>query len=312
MVLKRLLTGDATPQNDDQRYKPLLPTAPTPDADADATRLRLPTHTPPTTLQQQYELQAQPTPTPLPSTSISLLVRHAELQDLSRIYLWIGIAAIIVFATQLVSLLLLLYPHTTSATVFHNLEFGSAFAITLVQMLSMLYSPGHSDLIAPWLVKTVVFLNLCTAAVAFLLVAVNLGAFEILAHEIEYASSCFMAAVDAMMSLRLAHVKTSEKSWLGPVVALLTIMVAVAELGLYNGEGFDERGKARGEARAHYLEFFFEMLSSAITYTYSMQMFLRCKSGCLAICNLQHVNLRDATIQHPDIDSFLYASASAV
>ena len=53
-------------------------------------------------------------------------------------------------------------------------------------------------------------------------------------------------------------------------MTLVAMLVALIQLGVYNGMGRTPDGDMVGEAAAHYLEFLFSIISSLITFWFTM------------------------------------------
>jgi hypothetical protein len=96
-----------------------------------------------------------------------------------------------------------------------------------------------------------------------------------------------MALVDLLMAVQLVrgHTKSSQKpnELLYAVLGLAPLCVAAAMLTVYNGMGETADGDHVGEKAAHYFEFIFEMISSAITFWFCMDNRLRCDTMRFAL-----------------------------
>lgn len=54
------------------------------------------------------------------------------------------------------------------------------------------------------------------------------------------------------------------------IMASISAVIAMVQLGVYNGMGRDDDGDMLGEVPAHYLEFVFNIISSLITFMFVM------------------------------------------
>eukprot|EP00501_MAST-03F_sp_TOSAG23-6_P000689 GSMAST32.ASY1.ANO1.716.1 assembled CDS len=138
-------------------------------------------------------------------------------------------------------------PATTPFT-FHALEFGATFVFNTVDVFALSYAPMtlSNQYRNPTLLKLVVLFNVCVSALAFLLVLINLHKFEIFSHELEYSNEVTIAIFDAII--------------------LLNLLEAI-QLSIYNFSGWKD---GKSNVPAHFLEFFFGVVSAGITFWFTM------------------------------------------
>lgn len=102
-----------------------------------------------------------------------------------------------------------------------------------------------------------------------LLVWLNLEAFEILAHEIEYCNEITMSFVDLVLLASLVKQQSGKSfgdncsSFLFPLIATA---ISIFQILIYNCMGRKPDGGMVGEKLAHYCEFSFEIMSAAIVF----------------------------------------------
>ena len=122
--------------------------------------------------------------------------------------------------------------------IFHLIEFWATFTFSCVQVYSLVYSPRSVGAIYrnPFVLKTVIFLNVASTFGSALLVTVSLETFEVLSHEVEYANEITMAFVDVVLLGVVARQAgyNIEGAWFNLLAAVFTLVVAVLQLGIYN------------------------------------------------------------------------------
>ena len=213
-------------------------------------------------------------------TNVLIPVRINELGFLSTVSLCLALAAVVNFATNVVTTVLVSIKDATSDQVFHNIEFTAAMLFALVQLLAVFYSYDRSSVMErPLVLKAVVFINLAGSIVPAVLVYVNLERFEVPAHQVEYSNTLFSALVDMLMIGQIAHKHFASSplalTTFRVALAIVPVGVAAAMLSVYNAMGWTDDGDSKGEKNAHYLEFSFEMLSSIITFWFCMDNKIR-------------------------------------
>eukprot|EP00928_Gymnodinium_smaydae_P000013 TRINITY_DN10008_c0_g1_i1.p1 TRINITY_DN10008_c0_g1~~TRINITY_DN10008_c0_g1_i1.p1 ORF type:complete len:279 (+),score=34.78 TRINITY_DN10008_c0_g1_i1:68-838(+) len=167
----------------------------------------------------------------------------------------------------------------TSTLVFHLMEFWATFAFNVISFVAVAYSPKKLTAICsnPLLLKFLVFINLVTSFISAMLVTINLGKFEVVAHELEYTNELTMALIDLCIlvslvrGLRKAGSTDEARSTLtSSGMLFIATCVAIVQLIIYNGMGWSEDGEPLGERPAHYCEFIFEIISATITFWFTM------------------------------------------
>ena len=178
-----------------------------------------------------------------------------------------------------------------SDNVFHGIEFWATFVFAVVEAFALMNSPKTLASIYenPLMLKLILFFNIVATFVPALLVTINLEEFEVLSHELEYANEITMSFVDFVFLYSLTRRQTislkdeqeilssSGNSMSGQqddnttiLISLGACVVALVQLGLYNGFGRTADGDMKGETAAHYCEFVFEMVSSMITFWFTL------------------------------------------
>jgi hypothetical protein len=247
-------------------------------------------------------------------SNVLVPVRLNELKVLSHINIFLALASIVYFGVNVGCTVLNTYDlepvncehdlepgwteeeceeaqPITSVETFHKIEFGTTFLFSIIESLSIVYSPDR-QFESPMLLKALIFWNIAVSFVPALLVFINIEEFEVPSHELEYTNGVCMALVDMLMAVQLINAMKRRRSHatgeaeggnmakLGPLctaflLGFIPVSIAVAQLWVYNGMGMDEDGERLGEKPAHFLEFAFEMVSSAITFWFCMDNKLR-------------------------------------
>ena len=184
-------------------------------------------------------------------------------------------------------------PPITDKT-FHLVEFWATFIFAIVEAFALVCTPKSLLNIYenPLVLKLVLFFNIVATLAPAMLVTINLELYEILSHELEYINEITMSFVDLVLLWSLCRRLGQDEILTGPkllsssqgqddlgvgsdartsfVLAVVAASVAVVQLGVYNGMGRTEDGDMVGEAAAHYLEFVFSIISSLITFWFTM------------------------------------------
>ena len=210
-------------------------------------------------------------------SNVLVPVRIHHLSTMSTMNLWLALASVVYCAVNIVCITFVAIEDATSEQIFHNLEFTATLLFSFVQLLTVFYSPSRSDSLLmdrPWLLKGVVFLNLVLNIIPAILIYVNLELFEVPAHQMEYVNTVISALIDVLLTVHLLttyfQAGSTSKLWIQLSVIVIPLLVAIAILAVYSGQGFDAEGNAIGESNTHYLEFSFEILSSIITFSFCM------------------------------------------
>lgn len=174
---------------------------------------------------------------------------------------------------------------------YHLIEFWGTFGFALIECASLVISTPKSLLqiyYNPIVLKLLLFFNIVATLVPALMVTLNLEVFEITSHNIEYMNELTMTFVDMVLFFSLFEGKDNEGNgkrnstfvsqedenriqYRNKVIAtVVSGVVAVFQLAVYNGMGKTDNGDMVGEVPAHYLEFVFEIISSMIAFWFCM------------------------------------------
>lgn len=172
-----------------------------------------------------------------------------------------------------------------SDLTFHLSEFWATFLFAIVEAFALVCTPKSMLNIYenPLMLKLVLFFNIVATFVPALMVTINLELYEIISHELEYLNEITMSFVDLVLLWSLVRRIGEDGSSGGSsegtfgrdaraslVMTLVAMLVAIIQLGVYNGMGRTPDGDMVGEAAAHYLEFLFSIISSLITFWFTM------------------------------------------
>ena len=140
--------------------------------------------------------------------------------------------------------------------------------------------------------KVILFLNIVVTLVPALLVTFNLEFFEVLSHELEYLNEITMSFVDLVFLYSLCQTTNQNgaisNDTVSVYIAIGSFIIAIIQLGLYNGFGQNENGDMKGEIIAHYCEFIFEMGSSMITFWFTLDNMIEIDQEISAILYGNH------------------------
>ena len=176
---------------------------------------------------QEFEEQTLNT-----STNVILLYRLNHLQAMSNANLVLAIMALLYAATNVVLLVLNVADHNdddcgdpkdlsiarcgsaTSDLIFHRLEFWATFCFALVTAFSLMYTPKAVQHIynKPLVLKLVLLVEICFAAVPAALVTINLQIYEFPCHEIEYVNELTVSFVDFILLASLLRLPEDEEA----------------------------------------------------------------------------------------------------
>ena len=89
----------------------------------------------------------------------------------------------------------------TSDLIFHRTEFWATFCFALVTAFSLMYTPKAASNIydRPLLLKLMLLVEICCAAIPAALVTVNLEIYEVWSHELEYLNEITLSFVDVVL-----------------------------------------------------------------------------------------------------------------
>ena len=234
------------------------------------------------------------------STNILLISRLQSLRSMSIANFMISLFCLIYFGVNLT----LLYCNFCNANnskdkplsdvVFHLTEFWATFLFTIVEAFAIIQTPKALKNIYenPVALKVILFMNIVVTLVPALLVTFNLEVFEVLSHELEYLNEITMSFVDLVFLYSLCQKPNQNTAisndTMSVYIAIGSCTIAVIQLGLYNGFGQNEDGDMKGEIIAHYCEFFFEMVSSMITFWFTLDNMIETDKEISAILYGSH------------------------
>jgi len=224
------------------------------------------------------------------STNIIVLARVNELTTMSRVNTLLALIAVLYIAMNIIGFILNSYDNSckpsadplcspaTSPQTFHNLEFWSAFVFNTVDLLALSYSPKKlsNQYDNPTTLKLIVLFNVGLSFCACMLVSINVEKFEILAHEMEYLNELTVSIFDVtiLLSLIQGRAHRSDDTGIDQKLSMLSMcvatLIAVTQLGIYNFSGWTSSGDSKGETLSHKLEFSFGLISSVITFWFTM------------------------------------------
>lgn len=220
-------------------------------------------------------------------TNIIVLARLNLLHRLADINLWLALASILYFATSLVLLFVTAWPvhHLVDGGVYHYIDFGSAFLFSLVEVLTLLYSPERR-FSNPTLLRILIFCSVGSTFVALLFLVLNRHAFEVLAHNIDYVNDFTVALVDSLLVSTVVRAPDHEgkdvstrgkgkmcENYGKHITALVTFLLLALSFGqivIYNCIGVDSKGNLLGERPAHLLEFISTGIGAAINFWFCL------------------------------------------
>lgn len=165
----------------------------------------------------------------------------------------------------------------TDRRTFHLLEFWSAFLFNVLNVFVMVFSEKDvsQQFRYPALFKIIVLLNVGASLICAVLVTLNTELFEFPAHQIEYTNELTMAGIDIALVLAVLRQREMQDSFItraGAVVCgVVGLGVAITQLALYNGMGFNEQGEPKGEIAAHYFEYTFDFIMGNLTAWFAFE-----------------------------------------
>jgi len=212
------------------------------------------------------------------------LATISDLKTQSCVNMVLALLSVIYISVNIICIVLNTYEledtkdPVTSPEVFHMYEFWGTFCFNVVDVFALIYSPKRLSTItfSPTLLKLIIFVNVAGSFTSASLITINLEAFEIVAHELEYFNELTVSLFDIFLLGSLVRGMSGEKlreqkvSLLGSVATIGTaLMIAIVQMSIYNGMGFTD-GEANGEKVAHYFEFVFQIISASITFWFTM------------------------------------------
>ena len=206
------------------------------------------------------------------SRNVLLLYRLQMFNAKSYVNFLLAMLCLVYVGINVVCLVLNSMPHAyleSHDTVFHRMEFWGTFMFSLVDVLSLIYSPKPLGRICdnPFALKLFVFFNVTASLIPAILITADLEHFEVLAHEIEYTNELTMVLIDLVILFSLVNesVSPSASPRISAGMVVVSGIVCVLQLVLYNllPDTLNERV-------AHYFEFVFEMFSAGTLFWFCM------------------------------------------
>ena len=202
-----------------------------------------------------------------------------------------------------------------SAFVFHALEFWATAAYAMVEAFALVYTPRALSSISnrPNLLKLLLFFDVVATFVPALLVTLNLEAFEVASHEIEYCNELTMAFANLVLLASLVRRRRGAEPGPGAggdgavnaSIALAAAATAAVQVLVYNS------GLPDAERVAHYFEFTFAVLSSFVTFWFCLDNRAMGEEEVLCIMYGDHRDCSNCTVVHTSRASELVALKQA-
>mmetsp|Transcript_28628 Transcript_28628/g.34869 ORF Transcript_28628/g.34869 Transcript_28628/m.34869 type:complete len:326 (-) Transcript_28628:176-1153(-) len=218
------------------------------------------------------------------SSNVLLVYRLQEMRASANLNFWLALFCLVYCGIN-ITLIYVNYINNNSGRsepavsdiVFHSIEFWATFGFAVVECVSLVNTPKSLLRIYanPLVLKLILWFNIVASSVPALLVSLNLEKFEIISHEVEYLNELTMTFVDLVLLSSLTGTGDNNNSDHGGVsgrfvMSCVAALVAFIQLAVYNGMGRFEDGDMVGEVPAHYCEFAFEIVSSAIVFWFCM------------------------------------------
>mmetsp|Transcript_40406 Transcript_40406/g.94940 ORF Transcript_40406/g.94940 Transcript_40406/m.94940 type:complete len:314 (-) Transcript_40406:682-1623(-) len=215
------------------------------------------------------------------STNVLLVYRLKEMRQLENLNFALSIICLAYCGVN-VALIGVNYVNShapddppVSDVTYHLVEFWGTFVFAVVECISLTSTPKSLATVYenPATLKLILFFNVVATLLPAVLVSLNLEEFEILSHNVEYMNELTMSFVDLVLLWSLVQINPKTLA-----TAAIAIVIALVQLGVYNGMGRTENGDMVGEVPGHYLEFAFEIISSLIAFWFCMEnMFVAAK-----------------------------------
>lgn len=223
-------------------------------------------------------------------TNVLVLARLTVLNKLSDYNLVFSLCSLLFLAVNVVLMVVTIRVISFGESlvdpgVFHTLDFGSTFLFSLVEVLTLVYSPERR-FSSPTLLKFLMFVNVCSTFTALLFITLNRSVFERLSHNIDYFNELSMALIDALLvsTILIAPMESptpaeDRPGWcvcfVRPKLAvaaatLIPILISGTQLMVYNAFGVDTKGHVLGERAAHVLEFAFNAIGATINFWFCL------------------------------------------
>ena len=202
-----------------------------------------------------------------------------------------------------------------SAFVFHALEFWATAAYAMVEAFALVYTPRALSSISnrPNLLKLLLFFDVVATFVPALLVTLNLEAFEVASHEIEYCNELTMAFANLVLLASLVRRRRGAEPGqsaggdgaVNASIALAAAATAAVQVLVYNS------GLPDAERVAHYFEFTFAVLSSFVTFWFCLDNRAMGEEEVLCIMYGDHRDCSNCNVVHTSRASELVALKQA-
>ena len=198
------------------------------------------------------------------SRNVLLLYRLQQFNTKSYVNFLLAILCLVYIGINVACLVLNSMPleyREAHDVVFHRMEFWGTFMFSVVDVISLMYSPKPLGRICdnPFALKLFIFLNVTASLIPAILVTVDLEHFEVVSHEIEYANELTMVLIDLVILFSLVN-ESEPQSPTGGIssgMIVVSAMVCILQLGLYN-----LLPMPAAEQISHYFEFVFELFSA--------------------------------------------------
>eukprot|EP00614_Pseudopedinella_elastica_P022314 CAMPEP_0172628868 /NCGR_PEP_ID=MMETSP1068-20121228/164332_1 /TAXON_ID=35684 /ORGANISM="Pseudopedinella elastica, Strain CCMP716" /LENGTH=262 /DNA_ID=CAMNT_0013439229 /DNA_START=121 /DNA_END=909 /DNA_ORIENTATION=- len=177
---------------------------------------------------------------------------------------------------------------------FHIIEFTATFIFSVAQACALLFNTSDFAGIYenPDVLRIVLVFSVAFSFIPTFLIWLNIQAFEVWAHEIEYSNEITMSFIDIVLFLSLTRqkgnkfkskivtqassaledtLKPDSQGYVSLSMAFVAAGIAVLQLLIYNGMGIDEDGERKGEKSAHDCEFAFEIISAFVTFWFCVE-----------------------------------------
>lgn len=231
------------------------------------------------------------------STNVLLVYRLNEMRSLESVNFTLAIACLVYCGIN-IALIIVNYVNSNSPTnnvvvsekSFHLLEFWATFFFSIVTCISLTSTPKsilniYND---PLTLRLILFFNIVAASLPAVLITLNMEYFETISHQIEYLNELTMSFIDLVLVWSLCQSAGADSATTS--MAVISSIVALIQLAVYNGMGKTDSGQMIGEVPAHFLEFTFGIISSLIAFAFCMDNKFVCKKEIGEILYGTHID----------------------
>ncbi|KAL7448867.1 hypothetical protein ACHAWC_000990 [Mediolabrus comicus] len=231
------------------------------------------------------------------STNVLLVYRLNEMRSLESVNFTLAIACLVYCGIN-IALIIVNYVNSNSPTndvvvsekSFHLLEFWATFFFSIVTCISLTSTPKsilniYND---PLTLRLILFFNIVAASLPAVLITLNMEYFETISHQIEYLNELTMSFIDLVLVWSLCQSAGADSATTS--MAVISSIVALIQLAVYNGMGKTDSGEMIGEVPAHFLEFTFGIISSLIAFAFCMDNKFVCKKEIGEILYGTHID----------------------